>query len=65
MVASQVVISPKKASKGDNLWWPESKDEKYKGCGRCNGDILGERWIKNRALPEMYREKGAIPTWLL
>lgn len=40
MVASQVVISPKKAGKGDNLWWPESKDEKYKGCGSCNGHLM-------------------------
>lgn len=41
MVASQVVISPKKAGKGDNLWWPESKAEKYKGRGRCNGYLTG------------------------
>ena len=43
MVASQVVISPKKAGEGDNLWWPESKDEKYKGCGRCNEYLKGSR----------------------
>lgn len=41
MVASQVVISPKKAGKGDNLWWPESKAEKYKGRGRGNGYLTG------------------------
>lgn len=40
MVASQVVISAKKAGKGDNLWWPQSKDEEYRGCNRWNGYVL-------------------------
>ena len=40
MVASQVVISAKKAGKGDNLRWPQSKDEKYRGCNRWNGYVL-------------------------
>ena len=61
MVASRVVISPKKVGKGDNLWWPESKEEKHRGSSRCNRHILGE----GDGLPEMYRERGPSPWWWL
>lgn len=62
MVASQVVISPKQAGKGDNLWWPESKDEKYKGCGSCDGYLMSRgNGLGGRALPELYRERD-VPT---
>lgn len=61
MVASRVVISPKKAGKGDNLWWPESKEEKHRGSGRYNRHTLGE----GDGLPEIYRERGPSPwRWL-
>ena len=56
MVASRVVISPKKAGKGDNLWWPESKEEKHRGSGRYNRHTLGE----GDGLPKMYRERASL-----
>lgn len=60
MVASQVVISPKQAGKGDNLWWPESKDEKYKGCGRCNEHLKGRRVDWGQTAPRGAEHRAAL-----
>lgn len=61
MVASQVVTSPRKTGKGDNLWWPESKDEEYKSCGRCNRYLSGQRGGLRAECSLRGTEKGAGP----
>lgn len=61
MAASQVVTSPKKTGKGDNLWWPESKDEEYKSCGRCNRYLSGQGGGLRAECSLRGAEKGAGP----
>lgn len=76
MAAFQVVTSPKKTGKGDNLWWPESKDEEYKSCRRCNRYLSGQggglraeyclRGVEKGAGPVVRREHGGgggPPAW--